>query len=276
MSHLIAVTSNAPENLCCAVETHRDDLVLPGDGAGGFGLGYYSAGELLQRIEPRESGGPLDAARLLAGLSTSVAILHARQATVGPVRRENTHPFKFQSWLFAHNGTFGGFEEIRKSVVEAMPPFLHRRLRGETDSEHVFLLMLAFLYDAGKINTPDPGTDVIRRALRHAVRTIDELAAPRDHATSPASIVVSDGYSLVALERGVPLGYAFVEGVRDCPLCRVSRGGDRPPAPVDHDELRAVIVRSGPAVPEAAGFHRLDPGTFLAVTKEQRVEFEPF
>jgi glutamine amidotransferase len=276
MSHFIACASNSAEHLACAIEGFAEDLVLPAGADGGWGLGYFSAGELLQRIEPLDRRVTVDARAVLSGLRSNVSILHVREATVGAVRRENTHPFRFQEWLLAHNGTFAGFAGFRDRLLEMMPPFIQRRVRGDTDSEHLFHLVLSFLYDSGRIGRADPGCEVIRDALRQAVLTFDEFGRADGHEPSPASVVLTDGYSLVALERGVPVRVALIQGVHDCPLCRISRASKGPPTPVDHEELRAVLVRSGPSPAVHPAFRALGRNTFLGVGRNLQVEFNPF
>jgi len=276
MSQFVALSINANSRVGCATGPFGGQLVLPAGGAGGWGLGYFRSGRVLLRIEPREQGEELDVVRIFSGLEADVALLHSREATVGPVRRENTHPFKFQDWLFAHNGTVAGFEVFRQKVLDAMPPFIHRSLRGDTDSEHLFHLFLSFLYDAGTLGRADAGTAPIRDALQQALTTVDNFAQQAGYAPSPHSIVLSDGYSLVALSRGVQICYTLIEGVRDCDVCRISRTSKGKPQHVDHEDLRAVLVVSSEAVQPRDGFQRLDDNSFLSVTKSHRVEFDPF
>lgn len=274
MSQFVAYSSNSSKNLDCVLARFADRLILPAVKSGGWGLGYYCGGDLLSRIEPRCSGEPLDTAAELDGIEAELFILHSREATVGSVRRENTHPFRFQNWSFAHNGTLEGFEGCRGRILEAMPPFIRRRINGDTDSEHLFHLMLSFLYDEGHINRPNPGTETIRRALAHAFAMADHCAGEEGHATSPASAVVSDGYSVVAMARGIPVHYAMVEGITSCENCRPSRVSESGPSPADHNDLRAVILRSGHLDEVPGGFHSLKDGTIISVTQDQRVEFD--
>jgi glutamine amidotransferase len=273
MSHIVAISSNSRSNLCCVLEANREVLRLPAVGSGGWGMAYYNGGELLSRIEPRDQGVSFDTAAELDDIEAEIVVLHTREASVGGVRRENTHPFRFQSWAFAHNGTLGGFEDYRGRILEAMPPFIHRRVRGDTDSEHLFHLFLSFLYDAGEINRVNPGTTVIRNALVQAVAMTDQFAAESGHAPSPASAVVTDGYSVVVLGRGIPVQYALIEGICGCERCRSSRVSGTGPSPVDHSELRAVLIMAGPLDALSHGFQRLDDGGVLAVTSDHRVEF---
>jgi predicted glutamine amidotransferase len=276
MSHFIACASNSAEQLACALEGFAEDLLLPAGADGGWGLGYFSSGELLQRIEPLDRRDAIDAWPALSALRSNMLVLHVREATVGVVRRENTHPFRFQDWLLAHNGTFAGFEGFRDRLLDMMPPFIQRRVRGETDSEHLFHLVLSFLYDSGRLGRPDPGCHAIRDALRQALQTFDEFTRASGQAPSPAAAVLTDGYSLVAVERGVPVRVALIQGIRDCPLCRISRASKGPPTPVHHEELRAVLVRSGPSPAAHPAFRPLGEDTFLMVGRNLQVEFAPF
>lgn len=275
MSHFVALSINSKSRVGCAVDPYGGKLDLPAGVAGGWGLGYFRSGRVLQRIEPREQGEELDVVRILANLEADVLLLHTREATVGPVRRENTHPFRFQDWLFAHNGTLVGFDDYRDQILETMPPFIHRSIRGDTDSEHLFHLFLSFLYDSGQLSRSDPGTGAIHEALGQAVATIDAFAQQCGHRPSDQSIVVSDGYSLVVFTRGVPVCYTLIEGVRDCAVCRISRTAKSKPQEVDHEDLRAVLVISEATTEGRDGFQPLADGTFLSVTKNHRIEFAP-
>jgi glutamine amidotransferase len=274
MSEFVSLSINTNAKVGCAVEPLGSALTLPATGAGGWGLGYFRSGRLLLRIEPRDRGEELDVARILTDLQADVLLLHSREATMGPVGGENTHPFKFHDWLFAHNGTVAGFVEFKEKLLDAMPPFIQRSLRGETDSEHLFHLFLSFLYDSGRLSRSDPGTSAIREALTQAVATVDTFAQDVGRAPSPLSAVVSDGYSLVVLGRGIPVYYTLIEGVRDCGICRVSRISMGKPQQTDHEDLRAVLIRSGTAAVDHSGFQLLDDNTFLSVTKSQRIEFD--
>lgn len=274
MSQFVAYSANNRDNLECVLARFGDRLVLPAVRSGGWGLGYYRDGELLARIEPRETGEPLDTAAELEGVEAEVFVLHSREATVGSVKRENTHPFRFQNWLFAHNGTIEGFPSCKEKFLESMPPFIARRIKGDTDSEHLFHLMLSFLYDGGNINRVNPGPDTIERALVHAVKMADQCVDAEGHTPSPTSAVVSDGYSVVALSRGMPLHYALVEGIVSCERCRPSSSDTDAPSPRNHNDLRAVLLRSGQMeVGEIPGFQRLAEDSVMSVTQDQRVEF---
>ncbi len=279
MSLYWGLSINDDSKIECALCPFVDQINLCTADAGSWGLGYYHAGELLKRIDPKKQGEPLDVMNVMSGIKADIVIMHTRRATVGPVRRENTHPFRFKEWIFAHNGTLAGFEAFKARLSKVMPPFILRGVKGDTDSEYLFHLFLSFLYDSGFLGRPDLGIVPIRDALNRALATVDEFAKEVKEQPSPASIIVSDGYSLVVLNRGIPVEYALIESVRDCPICRKSiQPGDMSPPQVDHEKLRAVLVRSGSTdvLSPGDGLQTLKENSFLMVTKTHGVEFSDF
>src|SRR3954452_19170461 len=112
----------------------------------GWGLGFYQAGEVLLRRRPIDERPEIDVAALAKDLRADVLIGHVRAATVGNLRTENTHPFRYRQWLFAQTGTIPEFESIRERLVSSVPEFLRAGIRGETDSEILFHVFLSFLH----------------------------------------------------------------------------------------------------------------------------------
>src|SRR5687767_9194762 len=113
----------------------------PGDPLG-WGIGFYQSGEVLLRRRPIDERDVIDLAEAAENVRTDVLIGHVRHASVGALRTENTHPFRYRTWLFAQTGTIQGFEELRERLLGSMPEFLRRNVRGETDSELFFYLFL--------------------------------------------------------------------------------------------------------------------------------------
>jgi glutamine amidotransferase len=123
-----------------------------------------------------------------------VLVAHVRQRTVGTVMLENTHPFRAGRWVFAHNGTVEdmGFLLSRVSLDRRM------MLRGSTDSELLFALLLARLDSAGLTEAPSSeATD------RIVAGVVDELA--RRPSLGSYNFVLSDGETLYAQRSGRPL-----------------------------------------------------------------------
>ena len=106
-----------------------------------YGFGYHRGGSVL--LGHRPGGAALPSLPELVGpVDTEALLVHARRATVGKAREENTHPFRFRQWLFAHDGTVAAWPEVRPRLLDALPDFLRRAIAGDTDSEHAFMLFL--------------------------------------------------------------------------------------------------------------------------------------
>jgi len=83
---------------------------------------------------------------------SSPIIIHLRKrcilenclASAGSIGFENTHPFVYRDFIFAHNGELSNFDFERNS--EKLLPFIDSSLRkhilGKTDSEQMFYLLL--------------------------------------------------------------------------------------------------------------------------------------
>lgn len=273
MPQFVALSTNSREHAGCALAAHAEALVLPAVGGGVWGVGCYDSGELLARVSPREDGRPLEVGRALAAARAEVLVLHTGPSPAPEPRRlEGAQPFRFQSWLMARLGPLEGFAGFRAQMLEAMPSHVRRGIRGDSPDEHFFHLFLSFLFDAGQMSRGNAGADEIRSALCQAIATVDAFAGQVGHRPSPMSAVVSDGYSVVAAARGVPVDYALIEGVRECNTCR-SSGPPVAGEGTDHEGLRAVLVLSGAEGAARPPFARLDDGAVLTVTADTKVAF---
>ena len=116
-------------------------IVTNGDG---FGIGWYGEREqpgVYREVMPAWSDDNLLA--LSQTLSSRLFFAHVRAATAGGIARQNCHPFRFGRYLFMHNGQIGGYPLLRRSLEAQLPDELYAERRGGTDSELLFLLMLA-------------------------------------------------------------------------------------------------------------------------------------
>jgi predicted glutamine amidotransferase len=104
---------------------------------------------------------------------------HVRRATLGGLAHENTHPFEFGPYSFAHNGTILGFRNMLRPGMAAPA--------GQTDSECFFLRLM---------NDFDPADPV--RSMRSTV-----AALVAGHTFSGLNFVFSDGMKLYAYKLGI-------------------------------------------------------------------------
>src|SRR5215467_5675907 len=222
MIRLFAYVGNEPERIKCALYPAREALVTDiGENPDGWGLGFFQGGEVLLHRQPKAQPGQVDFYSRLRELRTDVVVGHVREATVGKAQKqENTHPFRFRSWVFAHSGTVANFEAIKGELLESVPDFLRRNIRGTTDSEHLFHLFLAFLHDGGKLEDPNISTEEARAAMRATVAFVERLAGGAGRGKSELNVIVTNGRILLAVRHGRPMSLFRTHGIADCPVCR--------------------------------------------------------
>ena len=181
----------------------------------GWGVGFYQGGELLLRRRPVDDRSTLAIAEALRDVRTDVLIGHVRRATVGTMRTENTHPFRYRQWLFAHTGKIDGFPAMRDRLAESIPQFLRRNVRGDTDSELFFHLFLSFLHDAGKLQSPQVAPADVRIALRSSIALVDRLSQEEGAEPSGFNLLVTDGEHIYAVHANQKMAYRVVQGRHD-------------------------------------------------------------
>jgi predicted glutamine amidotransferase len=122
---------DAPDSL--AAQSHRNP-----DGAGIAAFGVGGRVTLTkQPIAAWQDTEFVSAARELRG-TTFVA--HVRYASTGAHTMANTHPFRQDNRVFAHNGVVQGLPDLDRRLAELGAAGL---VRGETDSERIFALITA-------------------------------------------------------------------------------------------------------------------------------------
>jgi len=157
----------------------------------GFGLGWYGERDtpgIYRECMPAWSDENLLA--LCANVRSRLFMAHVRAATGGGVSRLNCHPFHFGRYLFIHNGQVGDFPRLRRALEARLPDELYDLRRGATDSELLFLLMMARV-QAG---------DSVEAALRGLLRdTVAEMGARGIAAPLRFSAALADGERLWAV-----------------------------------------------------------------------------
>jgi glutamine amidotransferase len=196
----------------------------------GWGIGWYVDGapHVRRGILPAHA----DEAFVQAGreVCSAVVVAHVREASVGPVRHENTHPFVFDRWLFAHNGTVARWRDdpgVRGAIEAEIDPDLRRELRGDTDSERCFYLFLTRL--RARAGLAAATVEDVRRALAETTRAVLAVAdaVPSPKPTS-LNFVASDGRVLAACRHGRTLHLTRDGGPRHAFVVaseRIGRGG---------------------------------------------------
>jgi predicted glutamine amidotransferase len=150
----------------------------------GFGVGWYGEGTgpgVFRGIAPAWSDRNL---RNLSGqVRSHLFMAHIRASTGTAVQESNCHPFRYQNWLWMHNGSIAQFTSFKRELVLAVEPKLYPAIEGSTDSELMFFLALTFgLRD-------DPPS-----AVEHTVGFIEATASRWGVANAvQMTVAISDG-----------------------------------------------------------------------------------
>jgi glutamine amidotransferase len=206
MARLFGMIGNRPDLGSRALAFESEPLRARSKGSPlGWGLGFYQGGEVLMRRRPIDDRPEIDVAKLAADVRADVVVGHVRSATVGGLRTENAHPFRYRQWLFAQTGTVGEFDQVRERLLGSVPEFLRSGIRGETDAEIVFHVFLSFLHDAGRLEgASDAG--LIREALRSSVAVIDGMTSEVGAPPAEINIIATNGDVIVGVHRIASIG----------------------------------------------------------------------
>jgi glutamine amidotransferase len=268
--------ANDPQRIRCALHPGRAMLVAEPNGpdgpVDGWGIGFYQGGEVLLQRRPKPPTAPVDFYEAVRDIRTDALIGHARSGTWGTAKNENTHPFRFRSWLFAHHGSLVGFDRLRAELLKLIPDFLRRNIRGQTDSEHLFHLFLAVLHNGGKLDDPMISTKAAGQALAETLAMCNRLLGD-DAGSSTLDVAATNGRILLVTRRGRPLWLYRINGVRDCPVCRETPTElQRGPHAADHEHLRAVVMVADSVEPArgqlAPMWQEVGEGSLVTVSHE--------
>jgi len=111
----------------------------------GFGVGWYGKWErpgLFHSIRPAWNDSNLR--DLAANIESPLFMAHVRATSLSTVQETNCHPFRYNHWLFVHNGEIFEIEKFRRNLLMAVDPKYFENILGSTDSELMFHLALSF------------------------------------------------------------------------------------------------------------------------------------
>jgi len=146
--------------------------------------------------------------RISSAVQARTVLAHLRLASVGSIRLDNAHPFVFQRWAFAHNGTLHAFSRHRAAIEALIAPRFAALMRGDTDSERCFTLFLTRLTEVADVDGR-PSLEAVQWAL----------APPQ-----AGNFLVTDGELLAATRRDRTLFFA-AESAEGVPIVERPRSG---------------------------------------------------
>jgi predicted glutamine amidotransferase len=159
----------------------------------GFGFGWYpqdpgrgATPAVFRSIEPAWNDENLR--ELSHAVRSPLFFTHVRAAGGPPIQQTNCHPFRYENWLFMHNGVISQFALTKRDLTFAVDPSLYTHIHGTTDSEVLFHLALTL----GLADNPI-------KAIGDAIRMV-ESAGHKAGVQFPmqGTIAVSDGVTVWA------------------------------------------------------------------------------
>jgi glutamine amidotransferase len=255
---LFACMCNQPQRLAAALAPVRATLVAQPP-VKRWGLGYVQGGDVLLVRTPKSSEHPVDLAAPLSELHTDCAIALAVQrdtSTLGGT--DNTPPFRYRRWMYAQTGMLDthGLEDVMPRLLEHVPEYLRRNMKGRTPAEVAFHLFLAMLQDGGQLDDPNLPVTTTRNALAAAVRLMNVELEKAGKTAVLGNIALTNGRSMVVAQIDEPLR-----------LRRLFVTGDRG----EREDFRGVIMVSGGDGDPHDGFEDVPASHAVLISRDLKV-----
>lgn len=249
--------------------------ILNGDG---FGIGWYIQSisdqpGLFRAITPAWSNRNLLYNAPL--IRTNCLFAHIRAATEGGITEDNTHPFRFGRFLMMHNGSVPQFQRIRRKLLALLNDEIFEWIKGQTDSEHVFALLMQHVFDM-RGSGPPLAVDQIRQCFQKTFDVIQQLKveAGIGDEVSNFNMMATSGRRIFGtrysshpeqetrtLYYSTGTGFHCVDGV-----CRMAKSGS---------DVEAVLIASEKLNMNQAEWTPVPTNHFIAVDRELNLHLSP-
>ncbi|MDA9951546.1 class II glutamine amidotransferase [Oligoflexaceae bacterium] len=235
----------------------------------GWGLAYYVAGapHIVKSVDSAVEDKLFK--RISGVVSSQTVLAHLRNATIGPLNIVNTHPFQFGQWVFAHNGNFSNFSELKPKLLEKIDDEFSRFILGGTDSEVFFYLILSQLGIQKSVTLESCDFQDIVEAVEKTLKIIVSIVGKEhDNSDGPAdqnyyTFILTNGSQMIAYNGGKNLHYSTYKAKCDerstcasyAPFCE---------APSANGEVRHLVISSEP-LGKPNIWHFLEQGSLIGV-----------
>jgi glutamine amidotransferase len=151
-------------------------------------------------------------------------------------------------------------EEIAPRLLEHIPEYLRRNLKGRTPAELTFHVFLAMLHDEGNIDDPNLPPPSTRRALAATLRLVAaELAKTGKPSAMLGNVALTNGRSMVVAHLHEPL--------RLRRLWVPAERGER------DESFRGFLLVSGGDGDPKDGFEDVPPLSAVLISRDLQVSF---
>ncbi len=140
----------------------------------GFGIGWYINKKQYPTFYKctKTPWSDFNFKRLSKILHSNLIFAHIRAIkpfSEGLIHEFNCHPFCYKKILFMHNGDFKNFNKYKKKIIEKIDNKLLLLIKGTTDSEYIFYLILTI---AKEIFTYEN----IKKSILETINIINEIS----------------------------------------------------------------------------------------------------
>jgi glutamine amidotransferase len=208
MCRFVALLSKQPVTLDKIIDEPQNSLIHQsrearegrlGLNADGVGLAWYNHSinplpGVYKSIQPAWNDQNLH--HLIAKIQSTCFLGHVRASTVGDVNIYNCHPFTHQQFSFVHNGTIRDFNLVKRQLVNMLSDDAFDAIKGQTDSEHFFALLMDHLFDRNIHQSKIFSMSQLTQALPQIIKTISTCQIT---SFSRLNIALTDGKQLLAM-----------------------------------------------------------------------------
>lgn len=180
---------------------------LNGDG---FGIGWYVSDvnyEPVTFVSINPAWSNRNLRNLAPKIRTECFIAHVRAASVGEVSESNCHPFQYKNLLMMHNGGVENFSAIKRQIREPLNDEFYNWIKGQTDSEHIFALLLHFLFKENSNPTAETVVAAFQKTFAHLNKLMTDNGIVE---AAYLNMVVTNGLFIV--------GTRYVTNANETPL----------------------------------------------------------
>jgi hypothetical protein len=188
--------------LGCILVHQSATLTEAARASGAWNLVFCQDGDVLMRSHPGGPGGEEQFLDVLSTVRTRALLGHFDPAG----ELEEANALRSMGWIYTQDVETPGFREaVRDQLRSHLPDFLSRSMRGKGEAEHLFHLVLAFLYDSGDLKDPDLPGPVLLDGVRNALAMLDQVYPQSELPLPRMTFVVSNCYSAAGFTGSGPL-----------------------------------------------------------------------
>jgi predicted glutamine amidotransferase len=284
MCRFVAYLGKTPALLKHVLDAPENSLIIQSKAArkgpsrlnaDGFGIGWYQK-DIEENPGTFKSTLPAWNDQNLLSIASKIESKcfcgHVRASTIGGVNYENCHPFAFNQYMFMHNGSIFGFEKIRQQLSSELHDTYFDQIKGRTDSEYFFALLMDRLHHLPKENS---NLDLMDKAMRQAIQKINTLQKPfkkDDHAR--INTVLTNGSEMLVTR--------YTSGDPNDVLPVFFTLGDQWDAHTKYstmlpikDKPQALLIATEPLTENIKGWHEIPANHMLKINQALEYTISP-